>query len=160
MSRGEMLQVWQRSRFRVDDFAEDNFETMSKCPFIRSMRTSGERMDSLQRWDKTMEFTIADKYKSKQQCCCCWSNTIHSVDGDEDDLWWFRFIQQSAKPWERKTSTNWWEIKTICIFENKNKVFQESLNGDMKEMIKFTYELKCFKDALDIRVNTQFVVIS
>ena len=38
-------------------------------------------------------------------------------------------------------------IKTI------NKVFQESLNGDMKEMIKFTYELKCFKDALDIRVN-------
>ena len=34
-----------------------------------------------------------------------------------------------------------------------NKVFQESLNGDMKEMIKFTYELKCFKDALDIRVN-------
>ena len=39
-------------------------------------------------------------------------------------------------------------IKTI------NKVLQESLNGDMKEMIKFTYELKCFKDALDIRVNT------
>ena len=29
---------------------------------------------------------------------------------------------------------------------------QESLNGDMKEMIKFTYDLKCFKDALDIKV--------
>ena len=29
---------------------------------------------------------------------------------------------------------------------------QESLNGDMKEMIRFTYELKCFKDALDIKV--------
>ena len=30
---------------------------------------------------------------------------------------------------------------------------QESLKGDMSEMIKFTYELKCFKDALEIRVN-------
>ena len=80
MSRGEMLQVWQRSRFRFDDFAEDTFfETMSKCPFIRSMRTSGERMDSLQRWDKTMEFTIADKYKSKQQCCCWKSDQIQLI---------------------------------------------------------------------------------
>ena len=33
---------------------------------------------------------------------------------------------------------------------------QESLNGDMKEMIKFTYELKCFKDALDIKV---FIIV-
>jgi len=33
--------------------------------------------------------------------------------------------------------------------ENINKL--ESLNGDMKEMIKFTYDLKCFKDALDIK---------
>ena len=33
------------------------------------------------------------------------------------------------------------------------RLTQESLKGDMSEMIKFTYELKCFKDALEIRVN-------
>ena len=37
----------------------------------------------------------------------------------------------------------------VCVF---HFLPQESLNGDMKEMIKFTYELKCFKDALDIKV--------
>ena len=36
---------------------------------------------------------------------------------------------------------------------------QESLNGDMKEMIKFTYELKCFKDALDIKVYIYLVIV-
>ena len=36
--------------------------------------------------------------------------------------------------------------------DRDHTVPQESLNGDMKEMIKFTYELKCFKDALDIKV--------
>ena len=38
------------------------------------------------------------------------------------------------------------ELRTITLT-------QESLKGDMSEMIKFTYELKCFKDALEIRVN-------
>ena len=37
----------------------------------------------------------------------------------------------------------------VCVF---HFLPQESLNGDMKEMIKFTYDLKCFKDALDIKV--------
>jgi len=42
--------------------------------------------------------------------------------------------------------------KAVCHAmgtENINKL--EELNGDMTEMIKFTYELKCFKDALDIK---------
>ena len=38
------------------------------------------------------------------------------------------------------------ELRTVTLT-------QESLKGDMSEMIKFTYELKCFKDALEIRVN-------
>ena len=45
--------------------------------------------------------------------------------------------------------------KAVCHAmgtENINKL--EALNGDMTEMIKFTYELKCFKDALDIKVRT------
>ena len=38
------------------------------------------------------------------------------------------------------------ELRTVTLT-------QESLKGDMSEMIKFTYELKCFKDALEIRVS-------
>ena len=30
----------------------------------------------------------------------------------------------------------------------------------MSEMIKFTYELKCFKDALEIRVNIFHILFS
>ena len=137
---------------------------MSKCPFIRSMRTSGERMDSLQRWDKTMEFTIADKYKSKQQCCCWKSDQIQfivlmAMRMIFDGLGLYSSLQSHGRGKHQQTGEKskqfiYLRIKTI------NKVLQESLNGDMKEMIKFTYELKCFKDALDIRVNTQFVVIS
>ena len=33
--------------------------------------------------------------------------------------------------------------------ENINKL--EALEGNMTEMIKFTFDLKCFKDALDIK---------
>lgn len=42
--------------------------------------------------------------------------------------------------------------KAVCHAmgeENINKL--EALEGNMTEMIKFTYELKCFKDALDIK---------
>ena len=45
--------------------------------------------------------------------------------------------------------------KAVCHAmgdENINKL--EELNGDMAEMIKFTYELQCFKDALTIKVCT------
>ena len=42
------------------------------------------------------------------------------------------------------------ELRTVTLT-------QESLKGDMSEMIKFTYELKCFKDALEIRVNIFYI---
>ena len=55
-----------------------------------------------------------------------------------------------ATPWGTRTSINWSGNKLLGHFHHRD-FLQETMRENMPEMIKFTYELKCFRDGLEIK---------
>ena len=166
MSRGEMLQV-QMNIIETKQIYKP-WLPLLKANLPRSTRTKGGKRDSSQRWQMSLMtwkncdivvvliYGVDTKVNEKLTLLTKVYKAVCQSMGEENINKLVRRSNHTLLCHCHTMTAD--KISLLYFFAILDELWtmtltQESLKGDMSEMIKFTYELKCFKDALEIRVN-------